>query len=188
MRCQIPVRPGRILDVFVRSQSPRSRIVKTPNSQYNARHVGTSPFRLSNSRSLGQCSMDELLRAQVSSPAQQKKNMSSMASAQGQSQPPTASVAALSIHSTSEHSKFPNCFPSLNPVDSYRSHISELLGPVTGVDPLAIYPKLQWTQTLDKGDLMLPVPALQIKGKKPNVLAAEWGQNVSISCQSDNHS
>ena len=71
---------------------------------------------------------------------------------------------------------FPNSYPSLNPVDIYREHLSGLIGPIVGLEPSIIYPKLQWTQTLDKGDLMLPVPALQIKGKKPQALATEIGE------------
>jgi arginyl-tRNA synthetase len=76
---------------------------------------------------------------------------------------------------------FPNSYPSLNPVDLYREHISGILGPIVGLDPTAIYTKLQWTQTQDKGDLMLPVPALQIKGKKPQQLAAEIGEKFPES-------
>ena len=69
-----------------------------------------------------------------------------------------ASVTELSIHSTTtEHSRFPNCYPSVNPVDSYRGHIAELIGDAVGIDPLTIFTRLQWTNTLDKGDLVLPV-------------------------------
>ena len=71
---------------------------------------------------------------------------------------------------------FPNSYPSLNPIDIYREHVAETLGPIAGVESSAVYPKLQWTQTLDKGDLILPVPALQIKGKKPQQIAAEIGE------------
>lgn len=73
---------------------------------------------------------------------------------------------------------FPNSYPDVNPVDIYRTHIATLLAKVTGVDAAIIYPVLQWTLTLDKGDLILPVPALRIKGKKPQELAAEWIENV----------
>ncbi|KAK7952836.1 arginyl-tRNA synthetase [Apiospora aurea] len=69
--------------------------------------------------------------------------------------------------------KYPNCFPDINPVDIYRSHISSLLAKVTGVDSKIIYPVLQWTSTLDKGDIVLPIPALRVKGK-PADLGAEW--------------
>ena len=74
--------------------------------------------------------------------------------------------------------KFDGCHPELNPVDVYRSHLTSLLAPLTGVDPKIIYPALQWTQTFDKGDLVLPVPALRIKGKKPQELATEWADKV----------
>ncbi|PKY01720.1 arginyl-tRNA synthetase [Aspergillus campestris IBT 28561] len=84
---------------------------------------------------------------------------------------PTA-VEALTLQTTSETSKFPNCFPSLNPVDIYREHIAQKLGEATGIDQEKIYSRLQWTSTLDKGDLVLPVAALQIK-KKPQELCEE---------------
>lgn len=76
---------------------------------------------------------------------------------------------------------FHNSYPSLNPVDIYREHLAKLIGPIVNVDPAVVYPKLQWTQTLDKGDLMLPVPALQIKGKKPQALAVEIGEKFPES-------
>ncbi|CAG8972999.1 hypothetical protein HYALB_00007846 [Hymenoscyphus albidus] len=71
--------------------------------------------------------------------------------------------------------KYANCFPEINTVDVYRAHLTSILAEITGVDASIIYPALQWTQTLEKGDLVLPVPALRIKGKKkPGELAAEW--------------
>jgi arginyl-tRNA synthetase len=73
---------------------------------------------------------------------------------------------------------YPNCHPDTNPVDIYRSHITSLLAPITGVDPAIIYPAIQWTQTLDKGDAILAVPALRVKGKKPQELAEEWASKV----------
>ncbi|KEZ45425.1 Arginine--tRNA ligase, cytoplasmic [Scedosporium apiospermum] len=69
---------------------------------------------------------------------------------------------------------FPNCYPAVNPFDVYRSHLTTLLHEVTGVDKAIIYPALQWTQSSDKGDLILAAPALRIKGKKPAELAEEW--------------
>jgi arginyl-tRNA synthetase len=76
---------------------------------------------------------------------------------------------------------FPNSYPCLNPVDIYREHISSILGPIVGIEPSEVYPKLQWTQTQDKGDLMLPIPALKIKGKKPQELAAEISEKFPNS-------
>ncbi|KAJ5662793.1 Arginine--tRNA ligase cytoplasmic [Penicillium macrosclerotiorum] len=83
-----------------------------------------------------------------------------------------ASVEALTLQSTSQTSKFPDCFPSLNPMDIYREHIAEELGKAAGIDSNLIYPRIAWTNTLDKGDLSLPVAALRIK-KNPQELAAE---------------
>jgi len=75
----------------------------------------------------------------------------------------------------------PNTYPALNPVDIYRSHISELLAPLAGVDPKIVFNSLQWTNTLDKGDLVLAVPALRLKGKKPPEVAVELSQKVHTS-------
>ncbi|KFY69895.1 hypothetical protein V499_09647 [Pseudogymnoascus sp. VKM F-103] len=69
---------------------------------------------------------------------------------------------------------YPNCYPEINPVDIYRAHITSILSEITGVDRSIVYPSLQWTQTLEKGDMVLPVAALRVKGKKPNELAEEW--------------
>jgi arginyl-tRNA synthetase len=70
-----------------------------------------------------------------------------------------ASVAALTLQSTDQKSKFAGCFPTLNPMDIYREHIAEQLGNATGIDAAKIYARLAWTSTLDKGDLSLPVCA-----------------------------
>ncbi|KAK1966187.1 arginyl-tRNA synthetase [Colletotrichum sublineola] len=83
----------------------------------------------------------------------------------------TAQLEKLSI---GKLESFPGCYPDVNPVDIYRSHITSLLHDVTGVEKTIIYNALQWTQSLDKGDLVLAVPALRIKGKKPAELTAEW--------------
>jgi arginyl-tRNA synthetase len=74
--------------------------------------------------------------------------------------------------------KYPNCFPEVNPVDIYRAHLTSILTEVTGVDASVVYPALQWTQTLEKGDLVLPIPALRVKGKKPLELGEEWVAKV----------
>ncbi|KIW04674.1 arginine-tRNA ligase [Verruconis gallopava] len=81
--------------------------------------------------------------------------------------------ATLKKIGLNEVPKEPNTYPEVNPVDIYRSHITELLAPLAGVDKKIVYQALQYTNTLDKGDLVLPVPALRIKGKKPDELANE---------------
>lgn len=74
--------------------------------------------------------------------------------------------------------KYPNCHPEINPFDLYRAHLTNVLADVTGVEHSIIYPNLQWTSSLDKGDLTLAAPALRIKGKKPDELAKEWAEKV----------
>ncbi|KAK1756451.1 arginine--tRNA ligase, cytoplasmic [Echria macrotheca] len=81
-------------------------------------------------------------------------------------------VDGLSLDAISE--KYPNCYPENNPFDVLRAHLSNILGGVTGVDTNIIYPNLQWTQGLDKGDIVLAAPSLRLKGKKPDELAKEW--------------
>lgn len=72
----------------------------------------------------------------------------------------------------------PECFPSLNPFDAYRIHLANTLSEITSVQSKTIYPLLQRSTSLDKGDLLLPVPALRIKGEKPDVLASRWADQV----------
>ncbi|KAJ6008206.1 Arginine--tRNA ligase cytoplasmic [Penicillium herquei] len=57
-------------------------------------------------------------------------------------------------------------------MDIYREHIATELSKTTEIDSELIYSRLAWTNTLDKGDLSLPVAALRIK-KKPQELAEE---------------
>jgi len=90
-----------------------------------------------------------------------------------------------SLSLTTPLPKYANCYPEANPVDIYRAHITSILTEVTGVDAAVIYPALQWTQTLEKGDLVLPIPALRVKGKKPDQLAAEWLEKVSQTRSAD---
>lgn len=85
-------------------------------------------------------------------------------------------VNGLSLDEASK--KYPNCHPTINPLDLYRAHLADVLHDVTGVDQKIIYPNLQWTTGLDKGDLILACPSLRVKGKKPDELAVEWTEKV----------
>ncbi|OIW32865.1 arginyl-tRNA synthetase [Coniochaeta ligniaria NRRL 30616] len=84
-----------------------------------------------------------------------------------------AQVSGLSLDDIV--AKYPNCHPTINPFDLYRGHLANVLHDVTGVDHKIIYPNLQWTSGLDKGDIILAAPSLRVKGKKPDELAKEWG-------------
>ena len=85
-------------------------------------------------------------------------------------------VKDLSIADVSH--TYPNCHPDVNPLDFYRAHLTNLVHGVTGVDHKIIYPNLQWTSVLEKGDFILAAPSLRVKGKKPNELAEEWVAKV----------
>ncbi|KAL8692898.1 MAG: hypothetical protein Q9218_002156 [Villophora microphyllina] len=78
-----------------------------------------------------------------------------------------------------EHS--PIAFEENNPVNIYRSHISELLAPIAQKPARDIYDRLSWTQTFDKGDLGLAVPSLRVPPKEASALATKWGENFPSS-------
>ena len=67
---------------------------------------------------------------------------------------------------------------AINPVDFYRTEVSQTLASVTDLKAEDIYSKLQWSKTLDNGDLNLPVAALKVKGAKPVELALQWADKV----------
>jgi arginyl-tRNA synthetase len=75
--------------------------------------------------------------------------------------------------------QFEGSNPSTNPVDIYRCYIAHQLAPITGVDAKVIYPGLEWTSSFEKGDLVLAVPRLRLKGK-PQDLAAEFAAKASF--------
>ncbi|KAK4561272.1 arginyl-tRNA synthetase [Recurvomyces mirabilis] len=77
----------------------------------------------------------------------------------GLSQPP--SFPAVLLH------------PEYNPVDIFRAYIIEQLHKITEADPAIINNALAWTADQKHGDLVLPVPALRLKGMKPDELALE---------------
>jgi arginyl-tRNA synthetase len=88
----------------------------------------------------------------------------------------TKLVADLSVETT----QFSGCYPNNNPLDIYKAHIAKILHGITGAEHKIVYGALQWTTGLDKGDFMLAAPALRLKGKKPDELAAEWAEKVSF--------
>lgn len=69
-----------------------------------------------------------------------------------------------------------NSYPLSNTVDLYRNYITEELHKLSGVDKSIIFPALEWTTTLDKGDLIIPVPRLRIKGADLEALTLEWAE------------
>lgn len=69
---------------------------------------------------------------------------------------------------------YPGSNPVNNPFDIYRSYISSELAKISQVSRDLIFPALEWTNSADRGDLVIPIPRLRIKGKKPDELASEW--------------
>lgn len=95
--------------------------------------------------------------------------------------PQIPSVESLSLQSTTQKSPFPGCFPSLNPVDVYREHIATQLSKATEIDAEKIYSRLAWTNTLDKGDLTLPVCKLHLLER---ALLAALHLSIADPCRS----
>lgn len=91
------------------------------------------------------------------------------------------SLAGLSINDPTEPSaEYPNCYPTINPVDQYRIHVSELIAKALNLDAKNVYPRVQWTNTLDKGDLVLAV-CLQSRGFSDCWLANDGANDVCIA-------
>ena len=93
----------------------------------------------------------------------------------------TTADALQKMNINGESSQFPNCYPEYNPIDSYREHVANTLSKITGVDAQTIFPSVQWTTTLDKGDLTIPIPSLRLKGEKPQDLAVKWANEFPES-------
>lgn len=75
---------------------------------------------------------------------------------------------------------YSGAFPSINAVDIFRCAITEELAKITELIPSLIYPALEWTSTLDKGDLLLAVPRLRVKGS-PAEKATSWATAVNTT-------
>ncbi|ODV63504.1 arginine--tRNA ligase [Ascoidea rubescens DSM 1968] len=72
-----------------------------------------------------------------------------------------------------EPKSYENSHPQYNPIDIARNFIAEQLSAITGVSPNLVFDALNTPNTLDKGDLIIPIPRLGIKGN-PKELAAKW--------------
>ena len=75
----------------------------------------------------------------------------------------------------------PEAFKESNPIDIYRSHISELLAPIAEKPAKDIYERLSRTQTFDKGDLGLAVPSLRVPPKEAQTKTLEWSEKFPAS-------
>lgn len=64
--------------------------------------------------------------------------------------------------------------PNENFLDLIRNYITNELHKLSNVDKSIIFESLDVPSTLDKGDLIIPVPRLRLKGINPKDKAAEW--------------
>lgn len=87
-----------------------------------------------------------------------------------------ANVQGLSLDALAE--SYPTSQPRDNLLDLWRAHISNVLSDISGVEKDIIYRAISWTSVLDKGDFVIPIPALRVKGAKPDALATEWASKV----------
>ncbi|WPH04928.1 glycosyltransferase family 90 protein [Acrodontium crateriforme] len=85
----------------------------------------------------------------------------------------TVQLSALGLATTIPAFDGVQLYPEYNPVDIYRAYIIDEVRKATGVEPAIINGAIAWTQDLKHGDLVLPVPALRLKGKKPDEMAKE---------------
>lgn len=91
----------------------------------------------------------------------------------------TSSLSNLGINPSLPH--YPGANPLVNPIDIYRSYLTEILVHLTEADANRIYPALQRPKTVDKGDLVLAVPQLRIQNAKPADLATSLVEKVPRS-------
>jgi arginyl-tRNA synthetase len=68
---------------------------------------------------------------------------------------------------------FPSANPVHNPNDVYRLYIAAVLEKLIDCDRVLLYESLQRPSTLSKGDLVLVLPRLRLKGVKPSDLGVE---------------
>lgn len=163
------------------SRRPLPSLILARNSRLSASLSWSSSFAKNKPTSI-LASNTAAVRASSTRPSSSLET-GSVASYPSSMAAPTTSIDQL-VRLTSDLSlgqirdKFPNCYPETNPIHVYRLHVTSILEKITGVDPAIIYPAVQWTSGLDKGDLVMAVPALRVKGKKPDELAKEWAEKV----------
>lgn len=87
----------------------------------------------------------------------------------------TGIIEQLKTLSIEEPVKAKDSFPEVNVVDLMRNYITQELAKISDVAADQIYPALEWTNTLERGDLLIPVPRLvRKKGINPKEIAEEW--------------
>ncbi|KAI1736000.1 arginyl-tRNA synthetase [Xylaria scruposa] len=83
-----------------------------------------------------------------------------------ESRVPAGAIGALLSHQ-------PSIPPCLNPLDRFREAISDQVARILGTDAKLVFDGLDRPLTLDKGDLVLAIPRLRLKGVSHAELAAK---------------
>lgn len=65
-------------------------------------------------------------------------------------------------------------FPEHSVLDLLRNYITDELHELTKVDKKIVFESLDIPNTLEKGDLIIPIPRLRLKGINPKEKAVEW--------------
>lgn len=71
-------------------------------------------------------------------------------------------------------------YPQSNTVDLCRNYIAEELSKLAGVDKQLVFNGLDWSNTMDKGDLLIALPRLKLKGNLDEIakdLASKFPKN-----------
>lgn len=69
--------------------------------------------------------------------------------------------------------------PEFNVVDVMRNYITNELHAISDVSKDVIFQALDSPSTLEKGDLIVPVPRLRLKGANPKDKAVEWAEKFN---------
>lgn len=69
-----------------------------------------------------------------------------------------------------------NSYPEHNTLDLLKNYITDELHKLSAVDKAIIFESLDVPSTLDKGDLLIPIPRLRLKGINPKDKATEWSK------------
>lgn len=85
----------------------------------------------------------------------------------------TANLKELGL---TQPARFEDSYPEHNVIDVMRNYITEELSQISGVDKILIFPALDTPTILEKGDLIIPIPRLRLKGCNPKDKAEEWAK------------
>lgn len=87
----------------------------------------------------------------------------------------TLSLSKLGL---SQPTALPSSYPDFNVYDLLRNYVADELSLISSVDKSLILQSLDSPNSLDKGDLIIPLPRLKVKGNIKEK-AVEWSENFN---------